>query len=108
MASACCCHYSCPCERFITPATYTQETRNLQPQHTASIVLATNMDIAVLKEQYNSIKEKQRLETRVIFREGKKKLDLWALVGIFSMKFPEVWLLNYEFCFLLLQITFNK
>ncbi|XP_017334432.1 uncharacterized protein C9orf152 [Ictalurus punctatus] len=66
MASACCPHWPCPCDQLLKSAHFGEETRHEQEEHTDSISLPTNMDIALLQEQYNSIREKQKRETRVI------------------------------------------
>ncbi|GAA6069884.1 uncharacterized protein C9orf152, partial [Tachysurus ichikawai] len=66
MASACCPHWMCPCAQLIKSEYYGKETSYEQEELQHTISSPTNMDIALLKEQYNSIREKQKRETRVI------------------------------------------
>lgn len=81
MASACCPHWPCPCDQLLKSAHFGEQTRREQEDHTDTISLPTNMDIALLKEQYNSIREKQKRETTVIcFAKGKKKLVCVAFI----------------------------
>lgn len=79
MASTCCPHWPCPCHQLLTSAHFGEETRREREREredhtdTDCVSLPTDMDIALLKEQYNSIREKQKRETRVIcFAKGKK------------------------------------
>lgn len=70
MASACCSHW--PCDQLLQSAHFREETGHKPEEHADTISLPKNMDIALLKEQYNSIREKQKRETRVIcFVKGK-------------------------------------
>ncbi|KAF7708881.1 TBC1 domain family member 30-like [Silurus meridionalis] len=66
MASACCPHWPCPCDQLLKSAQFRQETSSEEEEPTDTTCVPTNMDIALLKEQYNSIREKQKRETRVI------------------------------------------
>ncbi|MCI4374101.1 hypothetical protein PGIGA_G00002160 [Pangasianodon gigas] len=66
MASACCPHWPCPCDQLLKSAHFGEETSREHEEHTDTTSLPTNMDIALLKEQYNSIKDKQKRQTRVI------------------------------------------
>lgn len=63
---------------MISTDEFRQETvngRQLYTEDSAQTVESTRMDIALLKEQYNWIKEKQRQETRVVvFKNGKYRV----------------------------------
>lgn len=72
MASACCPHWPCPCDQLLKSEHLGKEASDEQEELPDTASLPTNMDIALLKEQYNSIREKQKRETRVIcFAKGK-------------------------------------
>lgn len=80
MASACCPHWPCLCDQLLKSAHFAEETRREQEEHTDTISLPTDMDITLLQQQYNSIREKQKRETRVIcFAKGNKKNFLSVL-----------------------------
>ncbi|KAG7336296.1 hypothetical protein KOW79_000989 [Hemibagrus wyckioides] len=66
MASACCPHWPCPCDQLLKSEHLGKEVSDEQEELPDTASLPTNMDIALLKEQYNSIREKQKRETRVI------------------------------------------
>ncbi|KAM9488466.1 uncharacterized protein C9orf152-like isoform 1-T2 [Clarias gariepinus] len=66
MASACCPHWPCPCDRLLKSAQFREEASQEQEEHTDAVSQPSSMDIALLQEQYNSIREKQKRETRVI------------------------------------------
>lgn len=92
MASACCPHWPCPCDQLLKSVHFREETRHEQEEHADTISLPTNMNIALLKEQYNSIREKQKRETRVIcFAKGKKK---FVCVFFNSERIPDFLLLE--------------
>ncbi|TSK16087.1 hypothetical protein Baya_0958 [Bagarius yarrelli] len=67
MASACCPHWSCPCDQLLKSEQIGQEASCEQEELTDNVFLPTNMDIALLKDQYNSIRDKQKRQTRVIY-----------------------------------------
>ncbi|XP_062377759.1 uncharacterized protein C9orf152-like [Sardina pilchardus] len=69
MLSCCCSNLTCPWKQVIRTDEFRQETvdgRELYTEDSAQTLESTRMDIALLKEQYNWIKEKQRQETRVV------------------------------------------
>ncbi|XP_026858800.2 uncharacterized protein C9orf152 [Electrophorus electricus] len=63
--SDCCLNLACPCDQAIRSGEFTEETTNDVEDETASVL--TKMDIALLKDQYDSIRDKQKRETRVIY-----------------------------------------
>uniref|UniRef100_A0A3B3RCD1 TBC1 domain-containing protein n=1 Tax=Paramormyrops kingsleyae TaxID=1676925 RepID=A0A3B3RCD1_9TELE len=73
METTCCClSVTCLREQVITSWKLNEETADRSPQ-TEVIAYLTMMDIAVLEKQYNWIKEKQKLQTHVVFfRKGKE------------------------------------
>ncbi|KAL7887038.1 hypothetical protein AOLI_G00047590 [Acnodon oligacanthus] len=61
MSSGCCSSSVCLCEESVIRSGAAQE------ETSDDEAPSTNMDIALLKQQYNSIKDKQKRETRVVY-----------------------------------------
>ncbi|XP_048872474.1 uncharacterized protein C9orf152-like [Brienomyrus brachyistius] len=66
MLKRCCLSVTCLREQVITSWKLNEETADRSHQ-TQVIAYLTMMDIAVLEKQYNWIKEKQKLQTHVVF-----------------------------------------
>ncbi|XP_007233944.3 uncharacterized protein LOC103039637 [Astyanax mexicanus] len=84
MSSGCCPSSVCLCEESVIRSGAVPE------EETSDDEAPTNMDIALLKEQYNSIREKQKRETRVVcFRKAasnNEEISGKALVNVVPMR----------------------
>lgn len=71
---------SCCCGSCVTCAEVWREMRKSFSSDEDQSSMDIRMDIALLKEQYNSIRDKQRRETQVVcFKKGEE--IFWALCG---------------------------
>ncbi|XP_072534991.1 uncharacterized protein [Salminus brasiliensis] len=84
MSSGCCPSSACLCEEPVIRSGAGLE------EETSDDEAPTNMDIALLKEQYNSNRDKQKLETRVIYfrkaASNNEEISGKALVNVVPMR----------------------
>ncbi|XP_030625819.1 uncharacterized protein C9orf152-like [Chanos chanos] len=90
MSSCCCSDLTCPWEQVTRSAKFVEEAiYEGQDQDEGFASVPTRMDIALLKEQYNWIKEKQRNETRVVMfkkaASNKEEISGKSLISVVPM-----------------------